>query len=205
MKVDEFFKKILIGILIIIGALVLVLIILQVLSRVIYKLPPTVAPPRVLPTPTPKISLQKTKPMGEAVLSLKPASGNYRLGEIFTVAIQVDTQGKSATGVDVILNYDPKKLEVVEITPGTLFATYIRKENDEKKGKVYLSAAIFEKAEKPFIGEDTFGSIKFRSLSSGKTSLSFEYTPQATGDSNVTTEGGLDFLTKVIGGTYQIQ
>lgn len=206
MKVDELFKKILIGILIIIVVLVFVLVTLQILSRV-YKLPPTVAPPRPTeaPTPTPEISLQKTKPRETAVLSLDPSRGNFPLGEVFAISIKVDTQGSPATGVDVILNYDPQKLEVVEITPGNLFTTYFRKGKDEVKKKIYLSAAVFKKTESPFLGQGVFGTIEFKAIKSGKTTLSFEYTPQATSDSNVTAEGGLDFLTKVIGGEYQIR
>lgn len=207
MGTDNLFKKILMGILIFIGLAVLVLVVLQIFGRRIYRLPPTVVPPRLKeePTPTPEVSLQKIKPVGEATLSLKPAEGNFRLGETFQVVVQLDTRGKPAVGIDTIINYDPNKLEVVEITPGTLFASYIRKGKDEEKQKIYLSAAIFRKTEKPFIGQGVFGTIKFKAISSGKTTLGFEYTPQATSDSNVTTEGGLDFLTKVIGGEYQIQ
>lgn len=204
---NNLFKKILKGVLIFVGLAVLVLLVWQIFGRRIYKIPPTIVPPRVKekPTPTPEISLQKTQPDTEATLSLNPDQKNLSPGEIFEVAVQVDTKGEPAVGIDVIINYDPGKLEVVEVTPGTLFATYFRKGEDKEKQKIYLSAAIFTKTEKPFVGQGVFGTIKFKSISSGKTTLSFEYTPRATADSNVTTSGGLDFLTKVIDGEYSIQ
>ena len=208
MEKGNLLKTILIGVLIFIGLTGLVLVGWQIFGRRISRLPPTIAPPRLRrekPTPTPEISLQKTQPVGEATLSLDPAQGNFRLGEVFEVVVQMDTKGEPAVGIDAIVNYDPNILEVVEITPGTLFTTYFRKGENKEKQKIYLNAAIFTKAEKPFVGQGVFGTIKFRSIKSGKTTLSFEYIPRATGDSNVTTAGGLDFLTEVIGGEYLIQ
>lgn len=207
MKTNTLFKKILIALLIIIGLSVLVLIALKILARPA-KLSPTIAPPKVfkeVPTPTPAISLQRTKPSAEAVLALQPQKADLRQGEILSVAIQVDTGGKPSAGIDAVINYDPDKLAVIEIEAGTLFETYFRQAEDEIKQKIYLSAAIFKITETPFAGQGVFGTIKFKALKPGKTTLSFEYTPQATADSNVTNEKGLDFLTQVINGEYQIK
>jgi len=210
MKPDIFFKKILTGTLIIIGLSIFVLVVFQIFGRRVSKRPPTIAPPRVVkekpaPTPTSGISLQKRKPAGEATLSLIPNQGGFSQGGVYKVAVQLNTGGKPATGIDVILNYDPAKLEVLEVIPGNFFATYFRKGEDKAKKKIYLSAAIFSKTEHPFIGQGIFGTIKFKALNPGKANVSFDYISQATSDSNVTAEGGLDFLTNVIDGEYQIQ
>ena len=48
-----------------------------------------------------------------ATLSLSPASGNYSVGNIFTVNILLNTQGQAIDGVDIrYLNYSPTYLEV---------------------------------------------------------------------------------------------
>ncbi len=69
------------------------------------------------------IRSQATETAGS--LALSPAGGDYTFSTTQTipVGIVVDSTGKSVDGVDVIINFDPKKAQVVgtALSPTSLF------------------------------------------------------------------------------------
>ena len=52
---------------------------------------------------------------GSAVLYFKPASGSFKVGEIFQTEVLLDTKGNAINSARGIITFDPKKLEVLDL------------------------------------------------------------------------------------------
>lgn len=140
-----------------------------------------------------------------ASLSLTPPTGSFSGN--FDVTISVDPQGASISGVDVILKYEPDKLEA-QVTQNGVFEQYLRKNIDKTTGSVAVSAYNTATL---ISSTATVAKITFKPLvASGTTALTIVYTPSApntppnTDDSNVASGGG-DVLSGVTGASYTLQ
>lgn len=133
-----------------------------------------------------------------ASLSLSPASGDYLFssGQSYPVGIVVDSGGKSIDGVDVIINFDPKKIQIASasLVATSLFERFPVNSVDNSRGQVRLSALTFNP--KPVTG--IVGTFSFRPRAKGEADFSFEFSPGATTDSNIAEHGtARDVLRKV--------
>jgi len=145
-----------------------------------------------------------TTPEYSASLLLSPASGTVPVGELLEVSILLETGEAKVDGADAILRYNPQMLKVVELKKGGLFEEYIQESVDEVQGEIHLSGLTFDP--RPKTG--TLGTILFEPLTTGTTTVFFEFTPGATkGDSNValTGSGGVDILEEVQNAKYVIE
>lgn len=103
---------------------------------------------------------------------------------------------------DVVINYDPARLEVVEsgdlaAKAGQIYSNYPVNSNDPTEGKVILAGAT-DPGTAAFKGLGTFATITFRAKARGQTALSFDYTKGSTVDSNVVdSHEGRDILESV--------
>ena len=70
-------------------------------------------------------------------LSLSSSPG---VSSIPTLAVNVflDTENKKTTGVDLLASFDNKKLKLVSVQKGNLYATYTEPVIDNTNGKVSL-------------------------------------------------------------------
>lgn len=138
-----------------------------------------------------------------ATFALSPATGDYiyASGVTYPVGIIMDSAGRSVDGVDVIINFDPKKAKVVDskISAATLFENVLANSVDNAKGQIKFSGVTFNP--KPLTG--IVGTFRFQPLSSGTVTFSFDYTPKSTTDSNIAEHGtALDVLGGVTNGSY---
>jgi len=132
-------------------------------------------------------------------LFLDPSAAEFPTGKEFQVAIVLSTGQKSAIGADVILKYDPEKLEVLEITPGQIFELYPELEIQEEK---VLISAISQEG-KLFSGQGILAQLVLKGKVPGETKLKFEFEPGQTTDSNVAIENTQpDGLEEVKNGSY---
>lgn len=140
-----------------------------------------------------------------ASFSLLPASGTYRIGDFFDVAVNLNTGGEQTSGADSILLYEPEKLEAQGITTGSVYSSYPIKSINSTAGKISISGIISD-ATSSFSGEGVFASIKFKALTSGTTTLRFDFEPGQPTDSNIAKKGtqGEDILNSVANATYTI-
>ena len=51
----------------------------------------------------------------QADLHFSPANGTYRIGELFSVLVNVNTAGKSINAASALINFDNQRLEVVSV------------------------------------------------------------------------------------------
>jgi hypothetical protein len=67
-----------------------------------------------------------------ATLNLSPTEASLAVNESFSVKVILNTQGNNVVGADIILNFNPGKLEVVDIVPnyGTNFKTFVPVKDD---------------------------------------------------------------------------
>jgi hypothetical protein len=107
---------------------------------------PTVTPtpttvPTVVPTPTPT-----PDPDRPVTLRIFPGKGRTVSGDLFAAEILLDNadpDGTVCNGVDLFLNYDPSKVELVSLDlPSEPFPTVLTKKIDKDAGHLDLSLGI---------------------------------------------------------------
>ena len=111
-----------------------------------------------------------------------PTTSNPTEGDIFTVAIRIDSATHAMVGVDSIIHFDPSYLEVVDaagglastITPGETFVTEIYNSVNNATGEI-LYAAGADFGEPGVSGEDLLlATIRFRArVATASTALQF--------------------------------
>ncbi|HJZ04689.1 hypothetical protein A2634_03175 [Candidatus Amesbacteria bacterium RIFCSPHIGHO2_01_FULL_48_32] len=146
----------------------------------------------------------------EPSLGFVPVSKVIKVGERFTAQIVMDTAGAEVGGADMMLVYDPEKVTVVEVVPGTLFDDYPIAAFDNETGKISFSGIVSSK-DRLYSGRGTLGSVTFMGRAAGVSIVKFEFTLGDTRDSNiaVTYEPGdilakVDNLTIVVGGGDEV-
>jgi hypothetical protein len=139
-----------------------------------------------------------------ATLSVSPSSSSTSVGQTFTLNILLDTQGQAIDGVDVYsLNYSPSLLQVqdsdaatagTQISPGSLMTITSANSVNASTGKINFSQIT--SGGTTYNGSGVLASVTFKALAVGTASVTLNYTPGATNDSNVA-GGGTDKLTGV--------
>lgn len=135
-------------------------------------------------------------------LILLPSKKSYRLNEIVPVDIKVVTAGNPVDSIDVILRYDPAKLEASRsgfFTLGKIYPEYPVADFDNKSGIIQISAT--SPLEQPgFSGIGTLATLNFRSKTNGPAEISVEFQKNSTADSNlVLANSNQDILDQVRG------
>lgn len=126
-----------------------------------------------------------------AGLSLQTEKPKLKLGQITTMAI-VLSGGEDTLGTDVILTYDPQKLEAVEVKEGSIYPTYNpagEKRIDADRGKIILSGS--GGMGQPVKADGVFAVVTFQTKSPGQTTVVFDYQI-----GNTTKTGVVDFTSK---------
>lgn len=148
-----------------------------------------------------------------ASLSLSAPGGlTVGAGNIFTVNVNLNTQGADIQGVDLhYLKYNPADLEIqdessttsgVQITPGTLMTNTVANSVTTSTGLINFSQIT--SGGQSYNGSGILATIRFKALkSSGTTALSFDFTLNNTTDSNVASNGA-DLLTQASGLTLTL-
>lgn len=118
-------------------------------------------------------------------MSVTSVKKEYKIGDVVPVSILLDTAGKKAIGTDAILHFDPKVLEATSsaIEKGTIYQDYPALGIDGKLGTVTVSG--INSADVNFSGIGVLASINFTAKTSGSTTVSLEFTPGSTTDTNI--------------------
>jgi len=140
-----------------------------------------------------------------AILGFAPAQETVKVGEEFEVELTLDTKGVATSGTDVIINYDPTVVEVLNVRPGLLYQKYPLNEVDAGGGKIGFSGVT--EPPKTFAGRGTLAYLKLKPLKAGTATLTIQFEKGGTTDSNVVQaeSEGKDTLDKVVNGYYSIK
>lgn len=147
----------------------------------------------VLPTTT---QSQKTK------ISLVAPKTSLAVGEEVTVVVSISSNVLT-DGTDLVINYDPKLIEVVPapgtqnpITVGSMYSQYPSNKLDKPRGIITVSGISSEK--NGTLANGVFGTMIFRAKAIGSAQVTVSYISGATNESNVIeTATGKDVLGEV--------
>jgi hypothetical protein len=136
----------------------------------------------------------------------------------FNVPITLSTDGVGIRGVDVVLNFDKTKLQVVSVTPNAQAATSLKSfapvtstgsfdtarviADANANGKIEFGAVTYDwTAQAPtaaYNGATTLATISFRGTIAGMTPITFQFTPGSTTDTNIVSDVNppVDLLTQ---------
>lgn len=145
--------------------------------------------------------------LSEGVINLSTPKPLYNVSEIVPVFVKVSTGNHLTSGVDLVIKYDSSILEasVSALAKGSAFDEYPQINVDSKNG-ILRASGVISPAKSGFNGKGDFGVINFTAKSKGITSVSLEFSPGVTGDSNmVELETNKDILGKVTSVKINIQ
>jgi hypothetical protein len=146
-----------------------------------------------------------------ATLDLSPASTSVAVNQTFTVAINMNTAGAPADGVDVFkIHFVPGVLQVVDsdgvaagvqIAPGSLLPNTAINSVDNVAGTISFSQSTTGGSS--FTGSGAIGTITFRGVAAGTSAVTFDFTPGSTADTNVAYQG-VDRLSSVTNASFTV-
>ncbi len=119
-----------------------------------------------------KVSVQASGEKKTTLLSFNPANITVKKGAEIFVMINIDTNEDSISAVEAVLSYNPKIIEVADITPGSFFekASVLEKTINQKKGNVTFALGGIRAKQ----GKGTVAKIKIKGLQKGRSNLSLE-------------------------------
>lgn len=148
-----------------------------------------------------------------ATLYFSPPNGSLTEQCHYAIDIRLNTFGMATNAADILVLYDPSKIEIldsdpttsgVQIDPGDVFPTYFGNQVDVNSGEIRLTGGNFGGL---FTGEGVFATIQFMS-EPGATSADFDIyftgaDPYNSLDSNVADAlTSNDLLTSAIDGSF---
>ncbi len=128
-----------------------------------------------------------------ATLYFSPSSGNFTVGNIFTVSVLVNTQGKATNNAEAILNFPTDFLEVVSINKsGSIFSLWVEEPSfSNSAGTISLNGGLPTPGFNGSAGNII--SIVFRAKRAGSASLVFSSAAVRANDgegTNILTSSG---------------
>lgn len=120
-----------------------------------------------------------------ANITLTTSQPSYKVNDIVPVLVKINAGGYSLSGVDLIINFDPKMLDikVENITKGKVFDEYPLIAADAAKGQITISA--INSLKKSFVGSGQFVQFNLQAKAPGKTTLTIDHKKDSTADSNL--------------------
>lgn len=142
---------------------------------------------KTLLTPLPQPKQQKVQPISAARILLLSQKNNYKVGEIVPVTARVFTAGNFTVGTDLILQYDPKLLDASSsaFTKGSIYTDYPMVKIDNETGVVIVSGVSSIANKGGYNGMGELGIVNFKAKAVGQTTLTVDFKPGSTDDSNV--------------------
>lgn len=116
-------------------------------------------------------------------ISLSTTSNSVKVNDAVAVDLQINTTGHEVSGADVIIQFDPKFLEVGNLVKGNIFDQYPLLTADSKKGRISISG--ISDLKKGFTGQGLFATINLKAKVPGKTSLMINFKKGLTTQSNL--------------------
>jgi len=147
----------------------------------------------------------------DASFSFSPSSEQFKIGCTSSVSIMIDTGSNTSNAANIIINYDPDEVEIidsnssasgVQIMPGNAYEAYADNVVDTSTGKIRLTGFSISN---PLSGSSTFAIIYFRSKSNvTETDFSIYFAGKGnTLDSNIAEMNTSDdILSSVTNGSY---
>jgi hypothetical protein len=136
---------------------------------------------------------------------------NVKQGDEFEMLMKLDTASNAVSGADVVLEYNPTYLEVIQIENGNFFPLF-GKHFEINNQKIYITG-FFTETNQTKTGIGNFAKISFKALKNGATSLKFVCADKTSSDTNIMNLANNDLITcadlqpvviTIAGTTYKI-
>ncbi|MBI2314536.1 hypothetical protein HYU93_00530 [Candidatus Daviesbacteria bacterium] len=136
-------------------------------------------------SPIPFLPATNTVTKSEAKISLTASNLSFKVGEVVPVSVMIDTGSWTVSGVDLVVKFDPKALEVTskDLTKGTLFDDYPLIAADADKGIISISGVSNSK--NGFKGLGQFALLNLKANLVGKTVLTVDFKKDSTAYTNL--------------------
>lgn len=138
----------------------------------------------------------------DARFSLQPNSATFIQEAQSVINIQINTGSNTSNAADIIINYNPNEIEIIQVGPGSAYESYAGTVIDTSAGRIRLTGFSITGT---LSGSRIFGTIKFRSkpgVSSSNLTIQFAGVGN-TLDSNIAeTNTSNDVLGSVGNGSY---
>lgn len=142
----------------------------------------------------------KIAPTGGGKIVLVSDKTQYGVGQTVVVDIREFTGGRPTDGTDVILQFDPSKLEAASdaVVVGSIYSVYPVKEVDSKSGTIRISG-ISSVGQTGFNGMGSLAKVNFKAKELGVTAIKVQFVKDQTNDSNIIeAKSANDLLTDVL-------
>lgn len=118
-------------------------------------------------------------------ISLTTPKTTVKVNETIPVVVAVNTGSYAVDGIDLVVNFDPKILEVIpeELNKGKLLDEYPLVAANIKTGVISISG--ISNKDSGFKGTGEFAYISFRAKQKGQTSLTVNFQKGSTANSNL--------------------
>lgn len=121
----------------------------------------------------PFVSFAQTENEGSVGVSqvyISPKSGTFEVGSVFEAQVFLDSKGNSVNAVDLEMNFDPKKVQIVKPSGGkSIFGIWIEPPTyDNKTGKLKMSGVIPEGI---VASSGLLASVSFKVIETGESSV----------------------------------
>jgi hypothetical protein len=101
-----------------------------------------------------------------------PSRGQYRLGEVFPMKIEISNLKNAINAVQADIGFDPQKIEVVDVSTKDSFANiFLQKEINNEAGWARLTGGLPNPGF--FADHGTFGTVYFKGKSPGLVRVEF--------------------------------
>lgn len=141
----------------------------------------------VLPTPSPLPLNKVTTPIQNKIgkISLNTSKTVYKVNEVISVPVIIDTGSSEISGVDLLVKFDPKILEVSSggLVAGEILDEYPLLSTDKTKGLISISGIVA--SNKVFKGVGQFAILNLKAKAPGTTSLVIDFKKDSTTLSNL--------------------
>lgn len=159
----------------------------------------------LLTPPAKSRSASQTQPITTGKIVLAASKKNFSLAENIPVRVNVFTGGQATAGTDVVLHFNPKKLQALSFDKGKIYDDYPLVKIDNTVGLIRISA-VTAAGKKGFAGGGDLGKANFKARQPGETSLTINFKKGATYDSNIMTAAdSQDILSAVTNLTLEIK
>lgn len=136
-----------------------------------------------------------------ATLSLSPATATLTAGQAYDMQVVVNTEGVGIVSADVRVNYDPSKVTILSITPGTIFS--VSTAQNISSNYLTISRAI-PNGGTPYNGTNgVYATIRFTARETGSAAFTIPFTTGTTSET-ILASGANNLLTGVTNATYGI-
>jgi hypothetical protein len=135
-------------------------------------------------------------PAHAAILQLKPFTQKVSVGTVIDLTLNLNPTGEKIIGTDVFLKYDPAVLEIIEIKslPNAFSsqpAAKINNPSGDTRFSLINGYGVY------LADKKDIATIRAKVLKLEDTTVSFDFTPGNTADTNVVIDDGIDVLNQV--------